>query len=188
VDGYVVCQPLAVVLSTNALLAYRMNGVALPMSHGFPLRALIPGHFGEENAKWVTRIELTDHFVGGLYSDQGWYNGPLHTISRIDKPKFAAAYTSTLTISGIAYAGTRRIQRVEISTDAGLTWHDATLSPPLSPDTWVLWNYAWMPAAPGSYTLTVRATDGTGTLQIATPQGTVPDGATGYHSVHVTLN
>jgi hypothetical protein len=111
----------------------------------------------------------------------------VHTIARIDQPKFTAAFAPTLTISGIAYAGTRGIQRVEISTDAENIWHDATLTPSLSPDTWVLWSYSWSPAAPGAYTLTVRATDGTGTLQTATPQSTVPNGATGYHTVPITL-
>ena len=86
VDGYTASLPLDEVLEADALLAWRMNGAELPQRHGFPMRVLIPGRYGEENPKWLTRIELTDHFVGGLYSDQGWYNGPLHTTSRIDSP------------------------------------------------------------------------------------------------------
>ena len=75
VDGYSISQPLDVVLQADTLLAYRMNGAELPNRHGYPLRVLIPGRYGEENPKWLTRIELTDHFVGGLYANQGWYNG-----------------------------------------------------------------------------------------------------------------
>ena len=86
IDGYTVSQPLADVLAVDSLLVWRMNGAELPVRHGYPLRVLIPGRYGEENPKWLTRIELTDHFVGGLYSDQGWYHGPIHIPSRIDRP------------------------------------------------------------------------------------------------------
>ncbi|HLL78958.1 MAG TPA: molybdopterin-dependent oxidoreductase [Ktedonobacteraceae bacterium] len=183
VDGYSVSQPLDVVLQADALLAWRMNGAELPMRHGYPLRVLIPGRYGEENPKWLTRIELTDHFVGGLYADQGWYNGPLHTLTRIDRPLGRVPLSSTIEIGGIAFAGNRGIQKVEISTDGGANWNVAKLDPPLSQDSWVFWTWQWHPILPGTYTLVARATDGTGALQTATKQGTVPNGATGYHVV-----
>jgi hypothetical protein len=85
----------------------------------------------------LTRIELTDHFVGGLYSDQSWYNGPLHTMSRIDHPSASLPVGKTVEIGGIAFAGNRGIQKVEVSTDSGQTWHGASLQPPLSADSWV---------------------------------------------------
>jgi DMSO/TMAO reductase YedYZ molybdopterin-dependent catalytic subunit len=187
VDGYSISQPLDVVLQADALLAYRMNGAELPNRHGYPLRALIPGRYGEENPKWLTRVELTDHFVGGLYADQGWYNGPLHTITRIDRPFGKLPLGHTIEIGGISFAGNRGIQRVEVSTDDGVTWHDATLQPALSQDSWVFWTWQWTPLLPGSYTLTARATDGTGTVQPSQKQGTVPNGATGYHYVTVQV-
>lgn len=183
VDGYSVSQSLDVALQADALLAWRMNGAGLPMRHGYPLRALIPGRFGEENPKWLTRIELTDHFVGGLYADQDWYNGALHTITRIDRPLGHVPLSSIIDIGGIAFAGNRGIQKVEISTDGGANWNVAKLDPPLSQDAWVFWTWQWHPIMPGTYTLVARATDGTGTLQTATKQGTVPNGATGYHVV-----
>ncbi|HCP74818.1 MAG TPA: oxidoreductase, partial [Ktedonobacter sp.] len=49
VDGYSVSLPLAEILAADALLAWRMNGAELPQRHGFPVRVLIPGRFGEEN-------------------------------------------------------------------------------------------------------------------------------------------
>ena len=134
VDGYNMSLPLNEVLADDALLAWRMNGVELPQRHGFPMRVLIPGHYGEENPKWLTRVELTDHFVGGLYSDQGWYNGPLHTTSRIDRPFGRVRSGQTVEVGGIAFAGDRGIEKVEVSTDAGLTWNIATLQPALSQD------------------------------------------------------
>ena len=187
VDGYSISQPLDVVLQADALLAYRMNGAELPKRHGYPLRVLIPGRYGEENPKWVTRVELTDHYVGGLYADQGWYNGALHTVSRIDRPFGKLPLGPTIEIGGMAFAGNRGIQRVEVSVDGGLTWHDATLQPALSQDSWVFWTWQWTPLLPGSYTLTARATDGTGTVQPSQKQGTVPNGATGYDYVTVQV-
>lgn len=187
VDGYVLSQPLDVVLQADALLAWRMNGAELPIRHGYPLRALIPGRYGEENAKWLTRIELTDHFVGGLYADQGWYNGPLHTITRIDRPTGRIPLSSTVELGGIAFAGNRGIRQVEVSVDGGFTWHTSRLQPPLSQDAWVFWTWQWHPVLPGQYSLVARATDGSGALQTAQKQGTVPNGATGYHAVVVQV-
>jgi DMSO/TMAO reductase YedYZ molybdopterin-dependent catalytic subunit len=187
IDGYTVSQPLDEVLAADALLAWQMNGVALPNRHGFPLRALIPGRYGEESAKWLTRIELTDHFVSGLYADQGWYYGPLHSTSRIDRPRGQLALGHTIEIGGIAFAGNRGIQKVEVSVDGGITWHEASLDPPLSQDAWVLWTWRWRPSIPGQYTLAVRATEGTGEVQTSRKQGTVPNGSTGYHTVVVQV-
>ena len=187
VDGYNISLPLDEVLMADALLAWRMNGVEIPLRHGYPMRVLIPGRYGEENPKWLTRVELTDSFVGGLYSDQGWYNGPLHTISRIDRPHGHIPLGQSVEIGGIAFAGNRGIQKVEVSTDGGQTWHVATLQPALSQDSWVLWTWQWTPLLPGQYTLTARATDGTGEVQTSRMQGTVPNGAEGYHMVMVTV-
>ena len=187
VDGFTVSLPLAEVLAVDPILAWRMNGVELPMRHGYPLRVLIPGRYGEENPKWLTRVELTDHFVGGLYSDQGWYNGPLHTITRIDRPFGHIPLNSRIQIGGIAFAGNRGIQKVEVSVDGGASWNTATLAPPLSQNTWVLWTWEWTPLLPGRYTLVARSTDGTGALQTSKKTGTVPGGGTGYHSIKVQV-
>ena len=188
IDGYSVSQPLKEVLEVDALLAWRMNGSELPQRHGYPMRVLIPGHFGEENPKWLTRVELTDHFVGGLYSDQGWYNGQVHTISRIDRPRDHVPVGQPVEVDGIAYAGARGIQKVEVSTDGGTSWQQTTLQPALSQDAWVLWSWQWRPLLPGKYTLVCRATDGTGELQTSKDQNTVPGGGTGYHKIEVQVS
>ncbi len=188
-DGYNISLPLDEVLAVDPIFAWRMNGAELPQRHGFPLRALIPGRYGEENVKWLTRIELTDHFVGGLYSDQGWYHGPLHTMSRIDRP-FAGQQIQggkAVEIGGIAFAGNRGIKRVEVSVDKGQTWNVALLQPPVSQDSWVMWSWEWTPFIRGSYTLMARATDGTGAVQTSQVQGTVPNGATGYPTIQVQV-
>jgi DMSO/TMAO reductase YedYZ molybdopterin-dependent catalytic subunit len=186
VDGYTTSLPLEALLEARTLLAWQMNGNALPYRHGFPLRAVVPGRYGEQSAKWVTRVDITDHEFKGFYQSQGWSAAPLETFSRIDQPRGEVGM-GAVPVSGVAFAGTRGISRVEVSTDDGTTWSIATLVPPLSDQTWVLWHWLWHPTGPGFYTLRARATDGTATLQTPVERGTVPDGATGWPTVHVLV-
>jgi DMSO/TMAO reductase YedYZ molybdopterin-dependent catalytic subunit len=186
VDGYSTSLPLADLLQARTLLAWEMNGQPLPARHGFPLRALVAGRYGEQSAKWLSRIELTDQPYKGFYQSQGWSDGPLSTMSRIDVPSSTASI-GAVTVSGIAFAGLRAITRVEISADGGAHWHAATLMPSLSDQSWRFWQWTWRPSAPGMYTLVVRATDSSGALQIGKVQPGAPNGATGWHSVQVLV-
>lgn len=186
VDGYATSLPLDALLQARTLLAWEMNGQPLPDRHGFPLRALVAGRYGEQSAKWLTRIELADHPVKGFYQSQGWSDAPLSTMSRIDTPASPVTF-GPVTVSGIAFGGLRAITRVEVSADSGQTWHDATLMPPLSDQTWRFWRWVWRPTAPGRYTLVVRATDSAGRLQIRAVQPGVPNGSTGWHSVQALV-
>jgi hypothetical protein len=90
-------------------------------------------------------------------------------------------------VQGISFSGDRGISRVEVSTDAGRTWHDATLRPPLGPYTWVHWEYDWQDPPVGETELVARATDGTGELQTEVVREPYPSGATGYHRVTVRV-
>src|SRR5262249_20650076 len=133
-DGYVTSLPLPALLEARTLLAYQMNGEPLPARHGFPLRAIVPGRYGEQSAKWVTRVEITDHEVKGFYQSQGWSAAQVETISRIDTPNKSTPL-GEIPISGIAFAGIRGIQQVEVSVDGGTTWRRASLQAPLSEQT-----------------------------------------------------
>ncbi len=186
VDGYITSLPLRDLLKAQTLLAWHLNGVPLPDRHGFPLRAVVPGRYGEQSAKWLTRIEITNHEVKGFYQSQGWSAAPLETMSRIDSPGNQVTL-GAVTVAGIAFAGTRGIAHVEVSTDGGRTWSDATLTPPLSDQSWVFWTWTWQPESRGVYTLVARATDSLGHLQTGVRRGTVPDGATGWHQVTVRV-
>jgi DMSO/TMAO reductase YedYZ molybdopterin-dependent catalytic subunit len=186
VDGYATSLPLTVLLEAQTLLAWEMNGEPLPDRHGFPLRAVVPGRYGEQSAKWLTRIELTDHPFKGFYQSQGWSDGPLSTMSRIDTPTSDTTF-GPVTVSGIAFAGLRAITRVEVSADGGKFWHDAKLLPPISDHAWRFWQWQWRPATPGRYTLIVRATDSTGRLQNGDMRPSVPNGSTGWHTVQVLV-
>jgi DMSO/TMAO reductase YedYZ molybdopterin-dependent catalytic subunit len=163
-----------------------MNGETLPERHGFPLRAVVPGRYGEQSAKWVTRVEITDHDVKGFYQSQGWSAAQLETISRIDTPRKQASL-GEISLNGIAFAGIRGIQQVEVSVDGGVTWQRASVQPPLSDQTWVFWNWTWRPTVTGMYTIVARATDGTGILQTQEKRGTVPNGATGWHQINIAV-
>lgn len=89
-------------------------------------------------------------------------------------------------VAGVAWAQHRGIRRVEIRVDDG-PWQDARLAAEANLDTWRQWVWDW-PATEGSHTLHVRATDATGAVQTSRRQGTVPDGATGLHSVVVSVD
>jgi hypothetical protein len=132
-------------------------------------------------------FKLTDHFVSGLYSDQGWYNGPLHTMSRIDHPVGHISSGKTGEIGGIAFAGNHSIQHVEVCVAGATTWKTSQLALTLSQDSWVFWTFPWTPTMPGSYKLFARATDSTGAVQTGQRQGTVAHGATGYPEITVQV-
>jgi len=187
-DGYTVGIPLDRAMQPGALLAYRMNDEYLPDGHGFPLRAIVPGIYGMMNAKWITAIELSDQVYLGYWQERGWSNDArIKTTSIIYYPPSQTQVNEPIPIAGAAFAGDRGISKVEVSTDGGNTWSEATLKKPKSRYSWVLWAYEWNPSKKGNHLIIARATDGDGVLQDATPRGTFPNGATGYGSVAVTV-
>jgi hypothetical protein len=132
------------------------------------------------NPKWVTDIQVVGAPFAGYWAQQGWSRTAIvRTESRIDTPAHARARESTW-IAGIAWAGGRGIERVEVSTDAGRSWKPAQLHEPLSPWAWTQWAHPWAPPRPGRYTLTCRATDGLGDLQDVRSRPPHPAGAAGY--------
>lgn len=169
-------------------MAHRMNDELLPREHGFPLRAIVPGIYGMMNAKWLTEMEVTDQVYLGYWQERGWSNdAKIKTTSLIYYPAPEAQVSGPIPIAGVAFAGDRGISKVEVSTDGGNTWNEAVLKKPRSPYSWVLWAYEWTPSDKSNHVIIVRATDGTGQLQDPTPRPNFPDGATGYHTVEVTV-
>ncbi|GAA3911080.1 molybdopterin-dependent oxidoreductase [Actinoplanes auranticolor] len=189
-DGWNCGTPTAVLRDgRDALLAVGMNGEPLPVRHGFPVRMVVPGLYGYVSAcKWITEIELTRFSDFDAYwVPRGWSAlGPIKTESRIDTPRDGAERKAgPVTVAGVAWAQHRGITKVEVQVDDG-PWAAATLAPVVSVDTWVQWSYSW-PATAGEHTLRVRATDKDGQTQTSTPAPPAPDGATGWHSVQVTV-
>ncbi|MEO7000943.1 MAG: molybdopterin-dependent oxidoreductase [Ktedonobacterales bacterium] len=188
VDGYTSSLPLAALLEARAMLAYGMNGARLPDQHGYPLRVVASGRYGEQSPKWLTRIELSNYHYKGFYQSQGWSDRQVTTTSRIESPiRMQRVKLGPQTVHGLAFAGIRGIKRVEVSADDGQTWSTATLKTPLSDQTWVYWTWQWTPTTPGAYMLVVRATDGTGEAQTPVLTSTVPNGSTGQQHVPVQV-
>lgn len=188
VDGYTDSVPLAKALDPDTLVAYLMNGYTLPEEHGYPLRALIPGIYGMKNVKWLTRIEVVTSDFLGYWMERGWSDiATYNTHVRIDAPRSSAA-GRPIEVAGIAFAGSRGIGRVEVSTDGGATWADAALERAPGRHTWLRWRYEWTGPTAGRHRVVARATDGTGQLQTSVPRPPFPSGSTGYHAVDVTVS
>ena len=189
VDNYTDTIPLEKAMDPATLIVYEMNGEPLPQRHGFPARAIVPGYFGEKHVKWITRLELADANAKGFYETQGW--GPDFTVptrSRIDQPYGSSLFdlataSKGVPVRGVAFGGNHGISRVELSADDGNTWSDARIDYPGTRLTWALWSYDWKPAATGTYSLVVRATNGDGQLQFFDPNRPFKSGPTGFHKI-----
>jgi DMSO/TMAO reductase YedYZ molybdopterin-dependent catalytic subunit len=193
VDNYTDTIPLEKAMEATTLLAYEMNSAPLADRHGYPLRAIVPGYFGEKHVKWLTRIEVADANAKGFYEAQGW--GPdfiVPTRSRIDAPDDWSSVslgklTAPIEVKGIAYGGDRGISRVELSFDDGQTWSDAVIYYSGGNLAWSLWKAQWTPAAPGDYSLVVRATDGDGDVQEWEEDRGPFSGVSGLHKINVRV-
>jgi DMSO/TMAO reductase YedYZ molybdopterin-dependent catalytic subunit len=192
VDGWTCGFPTAWLTESDreALIAVAMNDAPLPAAHGFPARLIVPGLYGYVSAtKWLTNIELTTlEAFDAYWVPLGWSKlGPIKTASRIDTPRSGSSPPAgTVPVAGVAWAPDRGISAVEVQVDDG-AWQAADLASAISDATWVQWVYRWQATA-GRHTLRVRATDGDGNLQVATPHDPAPDGATGYHEVSLQVS
>ena len=185
-DGYTVGVPIE--RAMIGLLASRMNDEILPQEHGFLLRAIVPGIYGMMNAKWITEIEVTDQVYLGYWQERGWSNDArIKTTSIIYHPGPNARINGETPIAGVAFAGDRGISKVEVSVDGGNTWTEATLKPPRSAASWVLWAYLWTPKSTGTARIVTRAYDGNGNVQDSSITEPFPNGASGYAAVEVSV-
>ena len=189
VDGYTDSIPIAKAMDEKTLVAYLMNGKTVPQDHGYPARMLVPNIYGMKNVKWIRTIEVVNYDFIGFWQAQGWSDSAnVNTNARIDLPGRSVRWDGgAVTVAGIAFAGARGISKVELSTDGGKSWGQATLEPAMSPLTWLRWIYHWTPSGAGPAKLVVRATDGAGNTETPVARSPFPDGATGYDSIDVTV-
>jgi hypothetical protein len=187
-DDYTESLPLDFALQEQIMLVHTMNGLPLPDGHGFPLRLLSPGKYGIKHPKWITQIALLDQEILGFWQQRGWtQEARMKTSSRIDVPSPGQTVElGTTRIHGVSFSGDRGIDCLEVSIDRGQTWHDAVLTPPLSPFTWILWHYDTDVVTDNDrFNVLARATDGDGEVQTVTPAPPDPDGASGWPAVSV---
>jgi DMSO/TMAO reductase YedYZ molybdopterin-dependent catalytic subunit len=200
-DSVKVNRPLSLAkaLEEDTLLAYAMNGEAMPPDHGFPVRAIVPGWVGINNIKWVGRIEVRTTTIDVPTTTRTYVlEGPayasrvplrLQTVkSAVALPWGAVLPAGRQRVRGFAWSPTGRISRVDVSLDRGATWAPAVLREPNIGRAWVRWELEW-DARPGEHTIMTRATDEQGVTQPAS----IPWNAQGYgynvpvpHPVKVT--
>ncbi|MEW2138457.1 sulfite oxidase [Streptomyces sp. NPDC005409] len=167
----------------EVLIAYAMNGRPLPPQHGYPLRLVVPGWYGMAHVKWLREITLVDApFTGFQQSVAYRYrqdpDEPGDPVTRIGPralmvpPGFPDFMSRTrvvrpgpVRLEGRAWSGYGAVVGVEVSADTGRSWTAARVEPQGAHRwAWQAWTCDWR-AAPGSHTLTVRATDGEGRTQ-----------------------
>lgn len=181
--------PMDKAMDADTLLVYEMNGEPLPVPHGFPLRAIVPGWEGAYSMKWLTHIQVSDREHEGAFV-QGGYRyprrpvrpgavvAPADMVPLQDLPvkslmtSLAAdsvTPTGPVRISGFAWAGESDVARVDVSTDGGRTWTAARLGSDRARHAWRPFEYLWRAGQPGSYVVLSRATDTRGRAQPIVP-------------------
>ena len=176
-DAYVKDLPLERI-ARDVLLATALNGAPLSAEHGYPVRVVVPGFYGTNSVKWVTRIELAEARAPGLFTTR-FYNDPVigddgrETGERV--PVWAIAPESVIvspapddtlragneaTVWGRAWAD-EGVARAEVSMDGGVTWQPADLQARAG-HRWQRFSLRWRPSTPGEFTLMSRAFDPAG--------------------------
>ena len=189
-DGWTCGTPTAIVLDgRDALLAVGMNGEPLPVSHGFPVRMVVPGLYGYVSAtKWVTELEPWTFDAFDAYRvRRGWaVEGPIKTMSRIDTPPPTPALPRPGT--GDRGGGLGPAPRASPRSRSRSTRPRQRPVWPLSPRSTPggsgpsISRPRLAPTGCG-----VRATDADGYLQTEEEADVVPDGATGWHTIFVDV-
>jgi sulfite oxidase len=186
VPDFVRSIPIEKAMHADTMLAYRMNGEAIPVLHGFPLRLIVPGWEAAASTKWITNIVVSDAEASGFFMQTAYRipNRPVAPGTLVD-PKDTVPYTtlsvksiftnplegtivpmgSSIQLRGFAWAGEADITRVDVSTDAGRTWNTAVLDSDKARYTWRRFRYLWKPPAAGSFIVMSRAADSQGRTQ-----------------------
>ena len=179
-QGFRRVLPIEKARHPDTLLAYALNGEALPKDHGYPLRALVPGWVGSSSIKWLSRIVVSAEplwtrnnttsyvLIGDDYPPEGEALGTVVTEQSI-KSALALPWPATLAagsqrIRGYAQSPHGPITRVEWSADGGQTWRDAAVLDPQPQYSWARFEFTW-DARPGEHVVMTRATDASGAVQ-----------------------
>jgi DMSO/TMAO reductase YedYZ molybdopterin-dependent catalytic subunit len=181
-DAYVKDLPLERV-SQDVLLAYEMNDAPLRPENGFPVRLVVPGFYGTNSVKWLTRLKLCERradgpFTTALYNDpvldgMGAPTGATRPVWEIapesvivtPAPGSKVPFGLPVQIWGWAW-GDGDISCVEVSRDGGCSWSIAKLEPRAG-RMWQRFQYTWLLKARGSYDICSRAAGPNGEFQPA---------------------
>jgi sulfite oxidase len=177
--------PIEEAIAAGALLAFRMNGEALPGLHGGPVRMVVPGWAANNWTKWIRKLVVSAEESSAFFMKTG-YRLPRHPVppgatpapsdlvpvtwmnvkSLISRPGIGETVENgPQEVRGVAWTGKGHVTKVEFSTDRDPTWRVAELIGEPRQGSWRQFKIAWTPPAPGSYVLRVRATDSEGDVQ-----------------------
>lgn len=179
--------PIAKAMDGDTLLAFEMNGETLPVKHGFPLRAVVPGWAGDSWMKWLTQVRVLDKEHDGFWMKSAYLHPgrgvapgsavaadqmrPVTSlrvksvITSLTPGAQVAAGRST-TIRGTAWSGDAGpVTSVDVSVDGGRTWKAAALRGERTKFGWRQWEFPWTPARQGYVTILARARDAAGDVQ-----------------------
>jgi len=192
--------PLAKALDENTLIAFEMNGEPLPHWNGFPARLIIPGWTATYWMKHLTAVNVMskafdgfwmktayripkDRFTSGQFSSQETGSAMPITemlvnslITNVEDGQSLPA-NKAMEIKGVAWDGGNGIAQVEVSTNGGVTWHQATLKQDYGRFSWRQWHFSFEPKRLGAYLIMARATSQSGASQPLEP---IPN-PSGYH-------
>jgi DMSO/TMAO reductase YedYZ molybdopterin-dependent catalytic subunit len=179
--SYARSLPRGKALRREVLIAYEMNGRELPLNHGYPVRAIVPGHYGMASVKWLTHIEAVREPFRGYWqtSDYAYWDrmdgipvrrplGEIKLKSEIIRPREYETVppNQQYTMFGVAWAGETDATGISVSTDGGQTWSDAKFLDAPRRYAWRRWTFGWLtPQKPGRCTLLSRATGADGSVQ-----------------------
>jgi Oxidoreductase molybdopterin binding domain len=197
-DWYETTLPIKEVMRPEVRLVHRMNDESLTAQHGFPVRIMIPGHFGQKQPKWLVGIEAIARQKTGFWENQGWSNTaeiPTHSLVRqIQSTRVwnrqhqitLKDWRDGVAIAGVALDRSSSINAIAISPDNGQTWQQAEQNYPQSPHEWTLWRYNWKPISVGKYTILAKAKSQRQEQPLDDKNG--KDGSSGILRVQVTLS
>jgi sulfane dehydrogenase subunit SoxC len=182
----------------DALLAYGQNGEPIRPPQGFPVRLLLPGFEGNSQVKWLRRLEVgngpwmtreeTSKYTDPMPDETArMFTLAMNAKSIITFPAFPSILPEPgwWEITGLAWSGKGVIQRVEVSTDGGQSWEDATLQDPVLPRCGTRFRHLWRWDGE-EVLLQSRATDETGDVQPSHDEFLAQRGpAARYHFHHI---
>lgn len=179
-------------LDGEVMLAYEMNQEDLPMLNGFPLRLVVPGHYGTYWVKHLNEIQVVNETFSGFWMSAAYRipdnatascepgTTPKSTkpIARFNVRSFITSLADgeqvavgrPLTARGIAFDGGDGIREVRFSEDGGKTWRETSLGHDYGKYAFREWTAAFKPSRPGSYELQACATTRSGQTQPLAPR------------------
>ncbi|NMJ42322.1 sulfite oxidase [Roseomonas sp. JC162] len=179
---------IAKAMDEDTLIAFRMNGQAIPHINGAPVRLIVPGWPGSLSQKWFTRIEVLAEPHRGRGMGGTSYRVPVRPIvpgSRNNGADFTdlesmpvrsiltnlahgtrlPTGTREVPLRGKAWAGDLTVRAVDVSVDFGASWQPVQVGAPANRHAWQVWTGSVRLPSDGYFEIWHRATDSEGRMQ-----------------------